>query len=184
MSLMGRGRSGPSAGAWRYTAAPPRTRATTPRRFAASTSRRDSATGSRRGTLSGREEEIDVASILGEVHDSAAQHVRGVIAARVEAHRGPDLLGAFGLVDVAVEAGDRLVALDHVPYGLAADGDNAGPAAAYHGAQLGVELGRKVQPRTVGRAVEVDHHLAAGRRAVQDGLEPVGVLLLRVLTLG
>src|SRR5439155_798697 len=79
-------------------------------------SRRDSATGSESGPLSRREEEIDVASILGEVHDSAAQHVRGIVTARIEAHRGADLLSALRLVDVTVQANHRLVPLDHVSF--------------------------------------------------------------------
>src|SRR5437899_1207494 len=112
MSLIERGRRGLPSGAWRYTAAPPSTRAITPLRVATSTSRRDSATGSGRGTLSGCEEEIDVASILGEVHDSAAEHVCRVIAARVQAHCRADLLRPLRLVDVAVQPDNRLMALD------------------------------------------------------------------------
>src|SRR5437667_1204711 len=145
MSFTARGRRGPSAGDWRQTAAPPRTRAITPLRVAASTSRRDSATGSGRGALSGREEEIDVASIRGEVHDSAAQHVRGVIAAWIQAHRRADLLRAFRLVNVPVQADHRLVALDDVAHGPASDRNDARSSAADDRAQLGVELGREVE---------------------------------------
>src|SRR5438552_14958615 len=120
MSLTSRARIGPPAGACTYTAAPPSNRATTFLWVKTSISRRDSATGSESGPLSRREEEIDVASILGEVHDSAAQHVRGIITARIEAHRGADLLGALRLVYVTVKDDHRLVTLDLVAHGFVA----------------------------------------------------------------
>src|SRR5438093_11691280 len=119
--LRSRARIGRPAGACTYTAAPPSNRATTFLWVKTSISRRDSATGSESGPLSRREEEIDVASILGEVHDSAAQHVRGIVTARIEAHRGADLLSALRLVDVTVQANHRLVTLAHVAHGFAAD---------------------------------------------------------------
>src|SRR5882672_911657 len=103
MSLIGRVKSGPGAGACRCTATLPRTRTSTPLSVAASTSRRASTMGSCSGVLSSGEEEVDVAAILSEVHDSAAQHVGGVVAPRVEAHRDADLLRGARLVDVPVQ---------------------------------------------------------------------------------
>src|SRR6266478_1135905 len=163
-------------------AAPPSSRATTLLRVATSTSRRDSATGSESGLSSRCEEEIDVASILSEVHDSAAQHVCGIVAAGIEAHRRADLLGALRFMDVPVKADHRLVALHHVAHRLAADRHDARAPAADDWPQLGVELRREIQPRAVRRTVEVDDHLARRGCPVQDGLEAARELLLRVLS--
>src|SRR4029077_16300322 len=99
---------------------------------AAETRRRASPISSSTGGSSGSEEEIDEAPILGEVHDSAAQYVRGVVAARIEAHRRTYLLRRPGLVDVAMEPDDGLMALDHIPNRLATDWDDAGAAASDH----------------------------------------------------
>src|SRR5438034_4440871 len=184
MCLRSRARIGGPAGACTYTAAPPSNRATTFLRAKTSTSRRDSATGSASGALSRREEEIDVASILGEVHDSAAQHVRGIVTARIEAHCGADLLSALRLVDVPVEPNHRLVPLDDVAHGFAADWHYARSTAPDDRPQLGVELRREIQAGAIRRAVKVDHHLACFRRLVEDCLEPAGELRLRVLALG
>src|SRR2546422_9256732 len=111
-----RGRSGPSGGAWRHTATPPSSRTVRPLSVAAATSRLDSATGSPSGRwpamsrlrLTGREEEVDIAAVVSEVDDCTAQHVGGVIAARIKAHRPADLLRGARVMDGAIPAHHRL----------------------------------------------------------------------------
>src|SRR5581483_2015634 len=146
MSPTFRGSSGFSSGAWRWTATPPRTRIRTPRSLAVSTSRFDSSTGFSSGRRLPRgEEEVEVVTVRVEIYDDAAQDVRRILAARVEAHRPADLLGALRLVDVPVQPDHRVVLLDHVADRLAADRDDARPAAADDRHEGLVELGRVVE---------------------------------------
>src|SRR5262249_13290259 len=112
------------------------------------------------------------------------QYVGGVLAARVQAQTLADLLGAARLVDVAVQADGRLVALDGVADGPAADGDEARPAAVEHRPQVRVELGRRVEPRPVGWIVEVADRRPAGLDPVHHRRDSLPQLLLGILALG
>src|SRR5690242_18999329 len=101
MSLRGRGSSGWNSGERMYTATPPTARRGTPCSRAASITRRASATGSASGPApstagsgevvlkrsSSGEQEVKITPVLSYVHDSAAQQIGRVVAARVQAHR-------------------------------------------------------------------------------------------------
>src|SRR5690349_16873697 len=124
MSPIFRARSGRSPGACRHAATPPRRRITTPASLAASTTRRDSSTGPATGEaplLPGGEEEVKILTPCVEIHQDSTKEVRGVIAARVEAHCLADALGSLRLVDVSMQADHRLVLLDDLAHSFAAD---------------------------------------------------------------
>src|SRR5438445_4338667 len=191
MSPQVRGRRGPSGGACRHTATPPSTRIVSPFRVAAATRRFDSATGSPIGPwpgmlrlrLTGREEEVDIAAVVREVHDRPAEDVGRVVAAGVEAHLLADLLRTPRFMDVAVQSDHQLILLDRIADSLAADRDDARPAAADHRLERLVELGREVEPGAVGRAVEVDDHAPARGNLVEHLRQSAPQLLLAELAL-
>src|SRR6266571_1463380 len=70
---------------------------------------------------SGGQQEVEAGSVLGDVQDDPLQHAGGIVTAGIDAQGLPDLLHATRLVNVPVQPELRLVALDRVPDGMAAD---------------------------------------------------------------
>src|SRR5947207_1596748 len=83
-------------------------------------------------------------AVIGEVDAGSAEQVGAVVAARVHARCRADLLRGARFVNVPVKPHDRLVALDRVAHGPAADGDKPGTASADDRLERLVELGRDV----------------------------------------
>src|ERR1700742_3354988 len=94
-----------------------------------------------------------------EVEDRAAEDPVAVVGAGVDADRRADLFVARRLVDVPVQAEQRLVAFDRLARRPRADTDHPRPAGVGDRAQLLVEFGRLVEVRLERRAVEVEDGL-------------------------
>src|SRR3954453_2848602 len=117
---------------------PPSTRTSPPRAAAPAISARADSTIC---SAMGEEMASDVTVFL-QVEDQALQRARGVVAAGVQTPGSAELACVGRLVDVAVEAGDRLVALDRVANRRAAHRDLDRRTAVQHGPELVVELWR------------------------------------------
>src|SRR6266702_8995018 len=71
--------------------------------------------------LSRRQQEVQARPVLSDVHNRAAQHASRVVTAGIHAERPAEPLHAARLVNVAVQRDGRLVLLDGVADGVAAD---------------------------------------------------------------
>src|ERR1051326_2225692 len=102
-----------------------------------------------------------------EVHETSLESSTAVVRTGIDCHRAANSSDSLALVDMAVQAEQRLDLFDDLAHGLAAGRDLVRPPALRHVTQLLIHLIRGVEAAVIWRYVDVEY------RPVR-ALEPVG----------
>src|SRR5439155_20224253 len=113
-----------------------------------------SSTGPGRSLASRKRPRVDL--VRGDLHNGAPKSRGVVIAPGVDTYRESDALHSPALMNVAVKAEKWLVSLDRIAHRGTSHRHHANFTATDDRLQPGVQLGRRLQARLIGRAVKVE----------------------------